>query len=117
MFNDYEYRRLFVDWEPMAKRLLAQFRSYFAKNIEDPWYNEMVEKLKETSPEFEEWWQQHEVFSIPEGKKEIYHSRAGLLTLKYNSFLLVEHPDWILSVITPNAKTDTKEKLITLIGQ
>jgi transcriptional regulator with XRE-family HTH domain len=114
-FTDADYRRLFVDWEPMAKRLLAQFRIYFAKNIDDPWYNEMVEKLKQYSPEFEEWWEQHEVFGIPTGKKEIFHSKAGLLTLEFNSFLLAEQPDWTLTIFTPDVRTETSEKLKTLI--
>jgi transcriptional regulator with XRE-family HTH domain len=116
MFADAEHRRLFADWESAAKRLLAQFRNYYGKNIENPWYNEMVEKLKETSPEFREWWQQHEVFGIPEGKKEIRHPRVGLLTLEYNSLLIAEDPDLMLTVFTPDFQTDTKEKLNALIG-
>ena len=106
-----EYRRLFGDWETIAKRLLAQFRIYFAKNMDDPWYIEMVEKLKQNSPEFGEWWQQHEVFGIPTGKKEILQSKAGLLTLLYHSFSLVEQPDWTLTVFIPDHNTNTGEKL------
>jgi transcriptional regulator with XRE-family HTH domain len=115
MFTDDEYRGLFVDWESLAKRLLAQFRSYFAKNIEDPWYNDISEKLKQSSPEFGEWWQQHEVFGIPVGKKELYHSRVGMLSLEYNNLLLPEHPDWVLTVFTPDPATDTKAKLAALV--
>lgn len=111
-----DYRRLFEDWETIAKRLLAQFRIHFAKNMNDPWYNEMVEKLKQTSPEFGEWWQQHEVFGIPAGKKEIFHSKAGLLAFIYHSFSLVEQPDWILTVFIPDPKTDTGEKLKKLLS-
>jgi transcriptional regulator with XRE-family HTH domain len=113
-FTETDYRRLFVDWEAMAKRLLAQFRIYFAKNIDDPWYTDMVEKIKQYSPEFGEWWEQHEVFGIPTGKKEIFHARAGHLTLQFNSFLLAEHPDWTLTVFTPDPNTDTSENLKTL---
>ncbi len=106
-----EYRRLFGDWETIAKRLLAQFRIYFAKNMNDQWYNEMVGKLKQNSPEFAEWWQQHEVFGIPAGKKEIFHSKAGLLSFIYHSFSLVEQQEWILTTFIPDPKTDTGEKL------
>jgi transcriptional regulator with XRE-family HTH domain len=115
-FTDPGYRRLFVDWETMAKRLLAQFRIHFAKNIDDPWYNEMVEKLKQNSVEFEEWWQRHEVIGIPAGKKEIYHSQAGLLTLQFHRLLVAEQPDLSLTVFTPYPGTDTGEKLKSLIG-
>ncbi|UUZ81744.1 helix-turn-helix transcriptional regulator [Paenibacillus sp. P26] len=85
-----EYRRLFQDWEGIAKRSLAQFRIHYAKNMNDPWYNEMVARLKQASPEFAAWWQQHEVFGIPAGRKEIVHPRAGLLAFQYHSFSLVE---------------------------
>jgi len=114
MFTDQTYRNLFIDWESMAKRLLAQFRTYYAKNIDDPWYMEIIENLKATSLEFKHWWEEHEVIGIPEGKKGVLHPRAGLLSLEYNTFLLAEHQDILLNVYTPDQKTDTKEKLIKL---
>jgi transcriptional regulator with XRE-family HTH domain len=113
-FMDPDYRRLFTDWETIAKRLLAQFRIHFAKNMNDPWYNEMVEKLKQSSPEFDEWWQHHEVFGIPAGRKEIIHPNAGLLHLLYHSFSLSEQPEWTMTVFVPDPNTDTGEKLAAL---
>ena len=115
-FTDPDYRHLFVDWEPMAKRLLGQFRIYFAKYIDDPWYHEMVEELKQCSNEFKEWWKDHEVSGIPTGKKEIVHPKLEQLTFDFNNFLLAERPGWTLSVFTPVVNTDTADKLKTLIG-
>jgi transcriptional regulator with XRE-family HTH domain len=117
MFTDSDYRLLFVDWESMAKNLLAQLRIYYGKNIENPWYSELVDTLKKASPEFSEWWQQYDVFGIPEGKKVLRHPRVGLLVLEYNSLIVAAHPECILTVFTPDAGTDTQEKLKTLIRQ
>lgn len=115
MFADPDHRLLFRDWESAAKRLLAQFRNYYGKNIENMRYTELVEKLQQASPEFREWWQNHEVFGIPLGKKELQHPAAGLLTLEYNSFLVAEDPDLMLTVFTPDLKSDTQEKLMGLM--
>jgi transcriptional regulator with XRE-family HTH domain len=114
-FMDPDYRRLFVNWETIGKRLLAHVRILYAKNITDPWYNDMVTKLQQHSPEFREWWQQHEVFGIPAGKKEIFHTKAGQLCLNYHSFSPAEQPDWTLTVFIPDPSTDTEEKLKMLL--
>jgi transcriptional regulator with XRE-family HTH domain len=117
MFADEEHRRLFADWEAVAKRLLAQFRGFYGKNIENPWYNDFIGKLRQVSPEFGSWWEQHEVFGIPEGKKRIRHPRAGLLTLEYNGFPITENPDLMLTVFTPDLQTDTERKLLSLSAE
>jgi transcriptional regulator with XRE-family HTH domain len=117
MFMDLHHRNLFVDWESTAKRLLAQFRRYYGENADNPWYNGMVNTLKEESAEFREWWQQHEVFGISEGKKTLRHPTAGLLAFEYNGFPVAGNPDLILTVFTPDAGTDTKAKLGRLIGE
>lgn len=115
-FTDPDYRKLFLDWEPMAKRLLAQFRIYFAKYIDNPWFLTMVEELKRSSKEFSEWWKDHEVSGIPTGKKGLVHPEVGRLTLDFNNFRLAERPGWTLTVFTPDAGTDTRDKLKTLAG-
>ncbi len=116
-FTDSDYRNLFVDWEPMAKRLLAQFRIYFAKYMDDPWYLTMVEELQRSSDEFAKWWKDHEVSGIPTGKKDLLHPGVGRLTLDFNNFRLAERPGWIFSVFTPGAGTDTRDKLEALAGE
>jgi transcriptional regulator with XRE-family HTH domain len=114
-FMDPDYRRLFVNWETIGKRLIAQVRILYAKHIDDPWYNEMVERLLQQSPEFREWWRQHEVFGIPAGRKEIIHMKAGLLSFNYHGLSLSERPDWTLTVFVPDPGTDTGEKLKALL--
>ncbi|WP_141430789.1 helix-turn-helix transcriptional regulator [Bacillus sp. 03113] len=111
MFTREDYRTLFVDWEYMAKGLLAQFRGFYGRYTEDPWYQELVEKLMKVSNEFRQWWEQHEVNSIPDGKKEINHPKLGLLKMDYTSLLLAENPNMVLTVFTPQPNSNTKEKL------
>ncbi|AKG36796.1 helix-turn-helix transcriptional regulator [Paenibacillus durus] len=111
MFMMEEYRQLFVDWENIAKGQLAQFRSFYGKFADDPWYNNLVEQLLKSSKEFEMWWPQHEVIHSPEGRKELHHPRLGVLSMDYSSFSLAEDHSMIMTVFTPQAHTGTMEKL------
>lgn len=117
MFMKAEYRQLFNGWETMARGLLAQFRSFYGKYSDDPWYNEMVNRLLESSSEFAEWWARHDVFSIPEGSKSMNHPVAGELHMEYNSFILGEDQTMFMTVFTPKPGTDTGEKLKELAVQ
>lgn len=112
MFSRDDYRKLFVNWEYMASGLLAQFRSFYAKYTNDPWYNELVSQLLKSSSEFQEWWSRHEVFSIPEGNKEMNHPMLGNLKMDYTNLLLAEEQNMFLTIFTPQPNTGTREKLI-----
>jgi PAS domain-containing protein len=111
MLTREDYRKLFVNWEYMASGLLAQFRNFYGKYTDDPWYNELVSQLLALSSEFREWWSKHEVFSIPEGNKEMNHPRLGNLKMDYTSLLLAEDQNMILTIFTPQPATGTREKL------
>ncbi|MGG3641342.1 helix-turn-helix transcriptional regulator [Bacillus gobiensis] len=111
MFTRDDYRKLFVNWEYMASGLLGQFRSFYAKYTDGPWYNELVTQLLATSSEFQEWWPRHEVFSIPEGNKEMNHPKLGNLKMDYTNFLLAEEKNMFLTIFTPQPNTGTKERL------
>ncbi|MEW9701706.1 helix-turn-helix transcriptional regulator [Paenibacillus sp. SI8] len=111
MFTKSNYRQLFEGWENMAKGMLAQFRSFYGKYSDDPWYNELVNRLMETSSEFAAWWPRHDVFGIPEGYKSMNHPVAGELYMDYNSFILADDQNMIMTVFTPQPGTDTGDKL------
>lgn len=119
VFGDYaqikkENRKAFLDWEYVAKRMLAKFRSYYGKNIDNTLYTETIEKLKQESVEFKEWWERHEVIEARSGQKEFCHEKVGVLSFEHNIFNVAGNSHLLLIVFTPNPKTDTKEKLLRL---
>ncbi|WP_223069168.1 helix-turn-helix transcriptional regulator [Paenibacillus caui] len=111
MFIKEEYRQLFRHWEYIAKGMLAQFRNFYGKFADDPWFTDLVELLSESSQEFRTWWPQHEVLNTPEGSKELYHPELGVLDMDYSSFMLAEDQRMILTVFTPKPQSGTLEKL------
>jgi len=101
MFRRPDYRRLFANWESIAKALIAQFRSYYGKYPDDPWYRELVDRLMTESEEFAAWWPAHEVDGLSEGYKRVIHPVHGEMILDYNSFLVAEHQSMTLTVYSP----------------
>jgi hypothetical protein len=61
VFCAQELRKPLVDWESHARRLLAEFRASLSDSLEDPWVLEIIDRLKADSPEFNQWWREHDV--------------------------------------------------------
>lgn len=51
------------NWEMVARATLAEFRTANARYPGDPWFEELIEELKQVSPEFCQWWPHHDVRS------------------------------------------------------
>jgi transcriptional regulator with XRE-family HTH domain len=54
-------RERLVDWEPNARRLLAEFRLSASGYLDAPWIQDLVAELKASSLEFSAWWDEHDV--------------------------------------------------------
>ncbi|OUS76237.1 hypothetical protein B1748_13320 [Paenibacillus sp. MY03] len=108
MFTMKEIRLMYVHWERVAKNLLAQFRTYYARNMGDPWYGEFIAALSEQSAEFREWWIDHDVRCELTGAVEIVHPKGGRLQLEAHEFYRCEDQGTALTVYIPTQKTDGK---------
>ncbi|MBB6734181.1 helix-turn-helix transcriptional regulator [Cohnella zeiphila] len=117
LFANPAHQQLFCEWEHLGKLLLAQFRNYYGNYADNPWYVELVEKLKEKSPEFAEWWPRHEVLESLEGFKKMRHPLLGEISLEYNSFAAGDDRNLMMAVFTPRPGTDTADKLKRLIAE
>jgi hypothetical protein len=87
-FADPDHRRLLVDWEAVARSLLAMFRAEFAR-----------------------WWPQREVARPLAGQKRIDHPPAGRMLFEYSSLGIGDPPDMKLIVFTPLEDEGTIRKL------
>lgn len=99
MFTREDYRRIFPDWEEAAHALLSQFRTRYAKYLDDGWYAELARELSERNPRFREWWSEHAVACVQSG--EGVKSEAGRETYTSLVFLLPHNEDAILTVYVP----------------
>jgi transcriptional regulator with XRE-family HTH domain len=83
MFIGSRFRRMMVDWEMHARDCVARLRVVHARNVDDPWFNELIALLQRRSPEFAGWWNEHNVQIPAEGTKAYDHPEAGRLTFDY----------------------------------
>lgn len=102
MLIDPDARRLFgAAWADEAKRMVAQFRVTHDHWARDPAFLDLVERLRQGSPEFAPWWEAHDIRSVAAGQKSLNHPRKGLLRFDYASFQANDDPALKLVIYTP----------------
>ncbi|WP_309121949.1 helix-turn-helix transcriptional regulator [Paenibacillus sp.] len=101
MFTKEEFKTRFGHWEQMAKDLTARFRTYYAKHIEDPWYQETVAALAASSAEFADWWTEHSVLCLRNGPDVAAHPESGHVKMVAHAFILADREDAVMTVYTP----------------
>jgi transcriptional regulator with XRE-family HTH domain len=116
IFNDPRRRKLLGShWEEGARNAVARFRADSARLIGDPDFEELIEALKESSPEFRRWWKRHEVARSGMGRKVMRHPTAGKLVFEHAVFRLEETPEQRLILYTPLPVADTPAKMAKLL--
>jgi transcriptional regulator with XRE-family HTH domain len=68
-----------ADWEAQARNLVAQFRTDYARYPGDSAFEELLHDLQDTSPLFREWWEQHDIRGLPNGRQIKVHPELGAL--------------------------------------
>src|SRR5882762_5576184 len=77
-------RRLFgASWAEEAKRMVAQFRATHDLWAGDPAFIDLLERLRQGSPEFAIWWEAHDIGSVTAGRKRLSHPKKGSLRFEY----------------------------------
>jgi MmyB-like transcription regulator ligand binding domain len=93
------------NWEMVARATLAEFRAAHARYPGDPWFEELIEELKQVSPQFCQWWPHHDVRSALDGHKVITHPTLGSLEFEHVTLQMLTDPDIRIMIYTPNAET------------
>jgi transcriptional regulator with XRE-family HTH domain len=112
-FTSKEIRRRIINWENFARRTLAAFRAKLGDHIGEPWFVQLVEDLKQTSPEFRNWWPDHDVRQPPLGRIALNHPEAGPLELNSLSIHIDGDPRLWMCIYAP--EKDTADKIKQLI--
>lgn len=82
-FLDPAAQDFYVDWEKVAKELVAHLRSEAGRNPYDTGLSDVVGELSTRSPEFATWWAAHNVRYHQTGTKKLHHPLVGELELAY----------------------------------
>ncbi len=101
VFTEPEFRERMVNWWDDAPKILAKFRSDYARRAGDPAMAALVESLMRRSAEFRQWWQRHDVMPCGEGVKVIAVPGRGPVAFEHTTFEVSTDPDLRLVVYAP----------------
>ena len=89
----------------------------YAPEVEtfDPQFDELIQALRQSSPEFCRAWKRHEVAGTGEGRKLLHHPVEGTLAFEHAVFHPVEASEQRLVLYSPLAEQDTPAKLERLL--
>jgi transcriptional regulator with XRE-family HTH domain len=110
-FSDPVYRSRAKDWEGVAGRVVAQFRSACSERPEDDGFRDVIAEAKELSPEFCELWARRDIRPGGLTNKDLLHPLVGELNLESTQLRVPARPDLVIVLHTPRPGTGTAEKL------
>ncbi len=88
-------------WASEAKRMLALFRTTYDFWACDPSFKKLLDRLRYGCPEFENWWETHDVGSSAGVVKLLHHPTKGLLRFETASFQANDDSSLKLVIYTP----------------
>jgi transcriptional regulator with XRE-family HTH domain len=115
IFTDQRMRRLFDDWESVARSCVAILRREAAANPSDPRLTSLVGELTVADDDFARWWAAHDVARQDFGTKVLHHPEVGDLTLDWEIFRYGTTPDQQLILNSVEPGSATQQRLATLM--
>ena len=114
-FTDPARREMFTDWERSSRVMVAKFRADSARHLGDPEFESLIEALRKSSPEFCRAWKLHEVERVAEGRKDLRHPLAGMLSFSHAVFHPADESEQRFVLYSPLPENETAEKLARLM--
>jgi transcriptional regulator with XRE-family HTH domain len=115
LFTRNELQRLAVNWEHFVQGFLSIFRAYYGQYVEDEWYDQFLEEMKDAHPDFTRLWERSRVSSAPEVLLEFRHGKAGKMLFHLTSLQVHGSADLRCSIYTPAPESTTESKLKRLM--
>jgi transcriptional regulator with XRE-family HTH domain len=110
-FLDPAAQEFYVDWERVAKDLVAHLRSEAGRNPYDRGLSDLVGELSTRSDEFRTWWGAHNVRYHRTGTKRLRHPIVGELELAYEVMDLSADDGLTVSVYSADPGSRSHEAL------
>ena len=114
-FMDPARRELFTDWERSIRLAVARFRADRALHLGDPAFEELIQALRSSSPEFRKAWERHEVARAGAGRRVLRHPVEGLLVFEHAVFNPADAPEQRMILYSPLPDEDTPAKLARIL--
>jgi transcriptional regulator with XRE-family HTH domain len=92
-------RRLIVDWETRARRLVAEFRADSIRHLNDAPTRALIDALAEVSEPFARFWGSQDVGVREGGTREFDHPRDGRIAYDQITFKPAHREDLLLVVL------------------
>lgn len=115
LFLEPQTRRTQLSWAQVARETVGALRANLARYPDDARLRDVVATLRERSPEFAGWWEDHTVGERTRGVKLVLHPTAGLLTVAYDLLAAGGHTEQRIVVLTP-VDASTEQRLRALVG-
>ncbi|MBI1260864.1 MAG: helix-turn-helix domain-containing protein [Rhizobiales bacterium] len=101
MLTNEKTRRLFGEaWEGEARRMIAEFRAIHDLWSGDPAFVSLLERLRAGCPEFQGWWDSHDIRHAQAGRKQLHFRARGTQQFEYVSFQANDDPALKLVIYT-----------------
>jgi transcriptional regulator with XRE-family HTH domain len=110
-FLDPAAQEFFVDWEKVAKDLVAALRSMAGRNPYDRALSDLVGELSTRSEPFRTRWAAHNVRYHQTGTKRLHHPIVGDLELSYEVMELAADTELRLAIFTAEPGSRSEEAL------
>jgi transcriptional regulator with XRE-family HTH domain len=115
VFLDPRARDFYLDWERIARDVVASLRSAAGRNPYDRDLSDLVGELSTRSEEFRQLWARHDVRFHISGIKRFHHAQVGDLELNYERLEVVFDTDLIIFTYTADPGTRSADAL-SLLG-
>lgn len=101
VYTDAGLRELLPDWQQDSRRFLAEFRAESGVRLGAPRHKALVDRLRETSPDFRAQWAELEVERFASRRRTFRHADGGLLTFEHHRLVPSEAPDLHVVLYVP----------------
>lgn len=115
IFLDPRSRRANLDWEGVARFVLAVFRAGIARAGAAATAQPLVEEMRRASPDFARIWEEGEVRGFDAVLKRLSHPVLGEITLECSAFAVDGRPELTMLVFTPALPGDM-ERIKALVA-
>jgi len=88
-------------WAEEAQGMVARFRATHDLWAADPAFVALLRRLRDGCPEFDVWWERHDVRGPGSGRKTLHHPTRGLIAFDHTSFQANDDPGLKLVIYTP----------------
>jgi len=117
LFDDSMLRRLFPDWDELARLTVAYVRMEAANRPDDIHLATLIDDLSARHDQFRAWWDDHNVAVRREGTRRIEHPSAGPMTLDWTTLTVDANPNQQLTIFTAEPGSPSEEALRRLAAE